>query len=338
VQAKLAISQPGDVYEQEADRAAEIVMRMPDLNVEIGGETDEDTPLVLRKATAEHNVATPDFESQLATLRGSGQALPAQLRSTFEQRFSYDFSQVRLHIDAHAASLARAINARAFTIGSDIVFGTSEYTPTTPAGQKLLAHELTHVIQQQPGGSLARAARETSLGSRWTPVARPVLLEAGTGIIQSQRCAFGEIESWAIVSQRNHAAPDGLGDAVASIEAACARNVDVRGCHCVDAPGEDAPPGRRAAWRNISSAAGTDQSGDGNYFCVGRQNCMLVHQCSDVQTGRRRERRTRVSPSGTVAVSGKGTIYFYNIPNRGQCPPEERRPAPPRRSSAGGTV
>src|SRR5262245_49677712 len=88
----------------------------------------------------------------------SGRALPAAIRRPFEQRLGYDFSNVRVHTDAEKA---RSLRARAFTVGSDITFGPGEYSPTTARGRWLLAHELTHVVQQgtgrAPGGVVYRA-------------------------------------------------------------------------------------------------------------------------------------------------------------------------------------
>jgi hypothetical protein len=81
-------------------------------------------------------------------LRSSGQPLDAATRSFMEVRFGYDFSQVRVHTDAQAAESARAVNALAYTVGEDVVFGPDGFRPDTSAGQKLLAHELTHVLQQ----------------------------------------------------------------------------------------------------------------------------------------------------------------------------------------------
>ena len=82
-------------------------------------------------------------------LHSSGQSLDASTRTFFESRFGHDFSDVRIHADAHAAESAQAVNAFAYTVGRDIVFGTSQYSPLTPSGQRLLAHELTHVVQQE---------------------------------------------------------------------------------------------------------------------------------------------------------------------------------------------
>lgn len=87
-------------------------------------------------------------EASIKDMKGRGQPLPESTRSFFEPRFGTDFRQVRVHTDTKAAETAKAINAKAFTKGKDVVFGANEYSPGTSSGKKLLAHELTHVIQQ----------------------------------------------------------------------------------------------------------------------------------------------------------------------------------------------
>src|SRR5882724_76631 len=84
-------------------------------------------------------------------LNSAGQPLDAPIRAFMEPRFGHDFGQARIHTDAKAADSARAVNALAYTVGRDIVFGDGQYARHTSAGQKLLAHELTHVAQQQAG-------------------------------------------------------------------------------------------------------------------------------------------------------------------------------------------
>ena len=84
-------------------------------------------------------------------LNSPGQPLDAQTRAFMEPRFGHDFSRVRVHNDSKAAQSARAVNARAYTVGENVAFGAGEYAPETSAGQRLLAHELTHVVQQQGG-------------------------------------------------------------------------------------------------------------------------------------------------------------------------------------------
>jgi len=82
-------------------------------------------------------------------LHSAGQSLDASTRAFFESRFDHDFSGVRVHADSHAAESARAVDAFAYTVGRDIVFGAGQYSPQTPSGRELLAHELTHVMQQR---------------------------------------------------------------------------------------------------------------------------------------------------------------------------------------------
>jgi len=92
--------------------------------------------------------ASSSLETRMAGEKGSGSPLPADVRSFMEPRFGADFSNVRVHTGAQATQLNRDIGSRAFTHGSDIYFRGAEYDPGTPAGTKLLAHELTHTLQQ----------------------------------------------------------------------------------------------------------------------------------------------------------------------------------------------
>ncbi|MCI0337075.1 MAG: DUF4157 domain-containing protein [Acidobacteria bacterium] len=87
-------------------------------------------------------------QSRIDSLRGGGQPLPQSARAYFEPRFGHDFSDVRVHTTGRAEEAARQVNAQAFTIGRDIVFGVGRYNPETQTGRQLLAHELTHVVQQ----------------------------------------------------------------------------------------------------------------------------------------------------------------------------------------------
>jgi hypothetical protein len=82
-------------------------------------------------------------------LRSPGSPLDTQTRSFMEPRFGHDFSRVRVHTDAKAAESALAVSAAAYTVGADVVFGAGTYAPATAGGRRLLAHELTHVVQQR---------------------------------------------------------------------------------------------------------------------------------------------------------------------------------------------
>ena len=179
IQTKLTVNKPGDEFEQEADRVAEQVMRqsagVPRPTCECGGTCDEckkkKLPAsgtarsdVLRRKALGFAIQRRSFDSTRAarevppivhaTLSAPGRPLENYTRSFMESRFGVDFSAIRVHTDAAAARSARAVGARAYTVGRNIVFGSGEFAPQSSAGLSLLAHELVHTIQQ--AGSPAR--------------------------------------------------------------------------------------------------------------------------------------------------------------------------------------
>ncbi|WP_281427719.1 DUF4157 domain-containing protein [Methylogaea oryzae] len=105
--------------------------------------------MVQRKADSSSASGNASVAALTDVLNSPGQPLDGGTRALVESRFGRDFSQVRIHADAKAAQAAQSLNALAFTSGRDVVFGAGRYTPKTPAGLKLLSHELTHVVQQQ---------------------------------------------------------------------------------------------------------------------------------------------------------------------------------------------
>lgn len=200
-QTKLKVGQPGDQCEQEADRVADAVMRIPEPQVQRQVDDEEEeqlqtkplaaqiTPVAQRQVTGEEEEEEPvraklqateppviqrqeaaaeeeeealqtktvsggtanvmsGMGSHISDIGGDGQPLPGSVRAFFEPRFGFDFSQVRVHTGADASMSARAVNAQAYTLGRDIVFGSRRYAPETTAGKRLLAHELIHVVQQ----------------------------------------------------------------------------------------------------------------------------------------------------------------------------------------------
>lgn len=154
LQTKLRIGQPNNIYEQEADRVAEQIMRMPDPVLQRScPKCDEDEKSVLQ--TKKLPGQTPLTLGQDApsvvqdVLNSSGEPLDAATRAFMEPRFGHDFSGVRVHTNEKAAESARAVDALAYTVGQDIVFGFGQYTNRMQTGQRLLAHELTHVVQQE---------------------------------------------------------------------------------------------------------------------------------------------------------------------------------------------
>ena len=176
LQAKLRINQPGDIYEQEADKVSEQVMRMP-LNPEDKGcERKRNCPkyaqirrrpwedmLRIQRDSGNPAEIMPDIETKINSLKGGGQPLPDSILSFFKPRFGYNFANVRIHTDFRAIESAKAVNALAYTVGQrHIVFGAGQYKPDTAAGKKLIAHELTHVVQQQVSGNSSTQRQEAT--------------------------------------------------------------------------------------------------------------------------------------------------------------------------------
>jgi len=159
IQPRLEIGAVNDPLEREADAIAEQIMRMPEPSFlpPPAGETGAQGKriLILTKATATptSTQASPQLESNLNSLNSSSSPLDASTRSFFEPRFGEDFSQVRLHTDANAAQIAESLNAKAFTFGNNIAFGSNQYSTNTLTGRSLLGHELAHVVQQRSQGN-----------------------------------------------------------------------------------------------------------------------------------------------------------------------------------------
>jgi len=166
VQPKLRLGPVSDRYEQEADRVARrvvetisssdegAVQRQEDLEDEDELDLEEEEELRLKVdglAPAGGADVGPSLESEIQGARGRGQPLSDSVRQPMERAFGADFGGVRVHADAEADSLNRSIQARAFTTGQDIFLRQGEYRPGNFEGQRLLAHELTHVVQQNGG-------------------------------------------------------------------------------------------------------------------------------------------------------------------------------------------
>jgi len=187
-QRRLAISQPHDTYEQEADRVAEEVMKAPaqtedvarkisrpviqrmctdceeeELQRQAEDEETEEEQLVQGKSESGPTGEVSEEQSaRIEDIKSGGESLPSSSLNFFEQRFGHDFSGVRVHADDRAVQSAKAIHAQAYTSGQHIVFGAGHYSPETQSGQRLLAHELTHVVQQTGERRLMRQEEETA--------------------------------------------------------------------------------------------------------------------------------------------------------------------------------
>jgi|GEM_PF-2741964 len=144
LQRKLTIGASNDPLEQEADRIADQVLAAPAHNA-----INAAPPRIQRlvgQPTGEADMAAPASVDRV--LSSPGSPLEPSLQQDMEQRFGHDFSQVRVHTGAEAGRSARDVNANAYTVGHNVVFGAGRYAPETHGGRRLIAHELTHVVQQ----------------------------------------------------------------------------------------------------------------------------------------------------------------------------------------------
>ncbi|MEG9436349.1 DUF4157 domain-containing protein [Edaphobacter sp. HDX4] len=147
LQTKLSVNAPGDVYEQEAEAVADSVVRSAtEATSQIQRNNRAD--LIIQRMTSKKStaqIAPPIVEE---VLRSPGQPLDADTRAFMEPHFGHDFSQVRVHSGGSAEQSARDVSANAYTVGRHIVFDSGRFAPRTHEGRLLLAHELTHVVQQ----------------------------------------------------------------------------------------------------------------------------------------------------------------------------------------------
>lgn len=146
LQRKLTIGASNDPLEREADRVADQVMAMP-----TNSSTGKTPPRIQRfteQSTSPSGTAPVSVDRVLAS---SGRPLEPALMQNMEQRFGHDFSQVRVHTGSVAEQSTRDVNAHAYTVGHNVVFGPGQFSPGTYQGRKLIAHELTHVVQQGKG-------------------------------------------------------------------------------------------------------------------------------------------------------------------------------------------
>ena len=209
IQPKLTVNQPNDKYEQEADLMADRVARKIDSSQstpqiqrqEEGAEEEEEVQMkaqsegemeVMRKAISEGDrstgLGTEGLKRKLDATKGSGGALSEGTRSLMEPVFGVDFSGVRVHTDSSAVQMSQDLSARAFTHGSDIYFNKGTYNPNSKEGKKLLAHELTHVVQQNHGIKRSKIQRKKDINSQQS--ATPVFQRVNPSSSVIQRYVF----------------------------------------------------------------------------------------------------------------------------------------------------
>jgi len=161
--------------------------------------------------TAQRGVSTP-VAGNINALKGRGNPLPATTRAFFEPRFGADFSNVRVHTDSHAADTAKSINARAFTVGPNIAFGAGQFAPETQPGKQILAHELTHVVQQGAATSSQQIHRTPEM-IQTIPIAGSI-----PPVTDKQRAYYKHADDVVDIANKATFKPnDGLGNYIASL-------------------------------------------------------------------------------------------------------------------------
>ena len=183
IQKKLSVGSATDSYEVEADTMANRVMSMKtpsktnlshssssiqkkcaaceqEEKIQKKSLSDSITPLIQRSSTEKGGEAPTHVENQINNSRGKGSSMDNETRTFMESRFGTDFSEVKIHTGSQAVQMSRELNAQAFTVGNDIYFNAGKYNPSSENGKHLLAHELTHTIQQT--GSIGRKLQKSS--------------------------------------------------------------------------------------------------------------------------------------------------------------------------------
>jgi hypothetical protein len=286
IQPKLKVSQPEDEYEQEADKVAEQVMRMsapgPIVPIadtkegqinrkctacEMKNEEEEKKVglKISRKPASGCTLETNDHvTAEINNIRSSsGTSLDTDNKEFMESRFGYDFSSVRIHTGESAARSANSVNALAYAVGNDIVFGEGQYQPKTIQGRRLLAHELTHVVQQYQVTDKA-AQREmihrTTVGN--------VLDEFFSPFSSPTLWVMPENDNYTRIVRRWQPVIDAVNEARADLHANCA---NWSASHMTDAswrPGMTKPPvtDPNAHGKWVPSPPGTDPTTCKNAF------------------------------------------------------------------------
>lgn len=204
LQAKLTVNEPDDAFEQEADAVADSVMRAPAAATPPPPPDEQLT--AGRSVQAKGDVGGPvsdGTQEQIARMQSGGQPLPDSERAFFEERMGADFSGVRVHPDGEAADTAQDLSARAFTVGNHIAFNEGEYQPGTSEGRHLLAHELTHTVQQGAAETVAtkriqrKEERDAEEGEEPTPEEKAAALAAAQAAeaIATQAHSTGETQA-----------------------------------------------------------------------------------------------------------------------------------------------
>ena len=184
LQRKLSIGASNDPLEHEADSVADQVMSMQP------NATANKAPVRIQRYSGQTSQGEGTAPASVDhVLSSAGRPLEPSLRNDMEQRFGHDFSHVRLHTGGTAEQSAKDVNANAYTVGNNVVFGAGQFAPQTQSGQRLLAHELTHVVQQEASPSSSTHSNTASVQNKSTINFSNVFLRRD-GIVDKVRSAI----------------------------------------------------------------------------------------------------------------------------------------------------
>ena len=281
-------------------------------------------------------------------LRSPGQPLDADTRAFMEPRFGHDFSKVRVHADMKAAESARAVNAQAYTVGRDVVFGAGQYAPATTSGRQLLAHELTHALQQGQRAPVGNAPLE--VGEARDPLEAEAQ-QVAVGVNTERHGGIGGRIGATPVVRVQRQAGEALTDPLAY-----ARNLETRyprwreilpDCPCTDAEARrDAAkwkggiggcpdffhPGAATGYRSKQGYASVPGTSHGQQCCYDAQGRLITEGpgagTPDVWSPETDFANHQLYDVQTWFSLGWQTYNRYWVPNAGRsCPPN--RPAEP---------
>lgn len=365
VQPKLAVNKPGDRYEQEADRIADQVMakrqgqstgplpvtplvqRQAEVEEEEEEtvqakhllqrqpeeEEEEEVLQPKRAASARTTPAAPAIRAASAVATG-GRPLSRPIRKWFEPRFGRDLGHVRLHTSSAAHSAARNIHAHAYTLRNNIVFAAGQYAPDTAAGRRLLAHELTHVLQQSPAGTIQREEAEPA-GAITARDIFPVEQGARLQILRTMEDLwFGVLQS---EDAETAATIEAIQDHVAEVTTVNDDLFLATMAQSVQLPARDQEPARTIRNVEIRLARTSDGVFDFTITGLGQSSSERISLYSLVgMTAERRDGSVVLSSEGvpqlgTTATEGGGVaVQAYTAPYLSRIPELARDLAPER--------
>ncbi|MCF0048670.1 DUF4157 domain-containing protein [Dyadobacter sp. LJ53] len=280
-QKSMTVSAVNDPMEHEADAMADRVMRMQEpvvlqrkcAHCEKEEEQAHRKPMspFIQTQRDEGGFEVPErISSRISTARGGGGSLTGETKSFMENRFGNDFSNVKIHTDATAVQLSRHLNAQAFTVGNDVFFNEGKFSPETDSGKRLLAHELTHTMQQS--GNVRRLVNARNVTCHATGLINPNL----TGAEAVQAIADADAEAVRVLQNAEDTLQNALNDVVAGNPADPALNLILQEELGLDLDNAGDRRQIRIAISRIARVRTTLESGYLRYMCRGGNNVSLV--------------------------------------------------------------